>query len=223
MHTRNPADDEAIRRIFNRNPKNYTWEACQLTRALMNDGNSVPMKAALERLAIWHMNGEKDAQTGYETLSGVNVQLTRRCDPPPGFSDLGDFLKRFKQNSYKKTDTDPPREVQITATVTPPGDIPAWVLAHDRLVIVNPPESYAQKVIQSKIRLSQIIDSPWLDGVEIDCIFRSNQCWKDGEIVDTFEAVRPQNNPCLPESSDDNLDIKLTGAEDFQEIEITPQ
>lgn len=207
MHMRS---NEDARRLLRMMPERYTWNACRLTRNLMLEGRSVPMQQALERLAIWHMKGEKEWRTGYETLSGLQISLARRTDPPVGFKDAKDFLKMIKNDSWNTEDEEPVLKVDIVAQIEPPGPNPGWTLNHAKLSIESPPLSVVTRVTRGDAVLTDLIQGPYLDGFSIHSAWWKGGQWKDGKEI-SF-------NP--PGEMNTHLEIMLEGANDYQPIEI---
>ena len=203
--------DEDTSRLLRMMPERYTWKACRLTRNLMSEGRSVPMKETLERLAIWHMKGQKECMSGFETLGGLEVSLALHTYPPAGFADLDTLLKQMKKGSWKNENKDPALEVEINATLAHVGST-AWKMNHAKLSIHAPPQSVATRLLGGRADLRDIIGGPYLEGFSIYSIWWKGEHWKNGEII--------EHNPAGEMS--EHLEIMLEGAHDYQPIRINP-
>ena len=208
MHMKS-RDDE--RRILRMMPERYTWKACRLTRNLMAEGRSRPMQEALERLATWHMKGEKECKTGYDTPGGLSVSLARHTDPPPGFSTIDALLARMKNDSWTDENDEPPLEVEIHTTISSVGSA-AWSMNQAILAIVKPPGSIVTRLISGDCELKDIVDGPYTQGFSIHSVWWRGEHWKGGEKI--------AHN--APAELSDKLEIMLEGAHDFQPIRIKP-
>lgn len=207
MHMTSEADARAILR---RMPEFYTWTACRLTRNLMEECWSDEMQKALDRLAKNHMENSKDYQVTCETPGGIVLTLRKHTDPPPGFSDLGAFLKRLKKDSWSTEDEMPAKEVEIHASLGVPGDSP-WQMNQAKLSLESPPESVVTRILSGHGVLADVMEGPWMKGFSIHSAWWRGEHWKDGDKI--------AHNP--PAEMNTNLEIMLEGAHDYQKIRIS--
>ena len=206
MHMTSDADARAL---LQKMPEFYNWTACRLTRNLMEECWSEEMQNALMRLARNHMEGTKEYQASCEMPGGMVLTLRKHTDPPPGFSDLGDFLKRMNKGTWTTDDDKPTRDVEIHASIGLPGESP-WQMNQAKLSIESPPGSIVTRLVSGQGSLADIIDAPWTKGFSIHSIWWRGEHWKDGEKVD--------HNP--PAEMSGTLEIMLEGAHDYQTIRI---
>ena len=203
--------DAAARDLLQRMPALYNWTACRLTRNLMEECWSDDMQKALMRLAKNHMEGSKKYQVTCETPGGYILTLRKHTDPPPGFSDLRDFLKRFNKGTWFTDDDKPTKDVEIHACLSIPGDSP-WELNQAKLAIESPPASIVTRFVSGQGSLSEVIERPWMKGFSIHSVWWRGEHWKNGEKI--------SHNP--PAEMNTKLEIMLEGANDFQKIRIRP-
>lgn len=201
--------DAAARDLLQRMPEFYNWTACRLTRNLMEDCWSDEMQKALMRLAKNHMEGSKEYQVTCETPGGIVLTLRKHTDPPPGFSDLGAFLKRFNKGTWSTDDDKPAKDVEIHASLGIIGESP-WQMNQTMLAIESPPGSIVTRFLSGQGNLAEVMEGPWMKGFSIHSVWWRGEHWKDGEKI--------AHNP--PAEMNTKLEIILEGAHDYQKIRI---
>lgn len=174
-------DHSATRRIVQMDPASYTWRACALTRDILA-GNSVPMREALSRAALFHMQDKDRPMSGYGLGNALSVKVVIRTDPPKGFSNVDDFLKRIKDGQKQWTDApkEPARDVEVVTTISPTGAEPLWTLSHAKLRIRSVPHSLALAVATGSRELRDVIDMPYLKDAAISSVWINDIEWRDG-------------------------------------------
>jgi len=206
MHMTSDTDARALLQSM---PELYNWTACRLTRNLMEECWSDEMQKALARLARNHMEGSKDHQVTCETPGGIVLTLRKHTDPPPGFSDVDTFLKRFSKGTWSTDDDKPAKDVEIHASLGVPGDSP-WQMNQGKLSIESPPESIVTRILSGRGGLPDVMDGPWMKGFSIHSIWWRGEHWKDGEKI--------AHN--APGEMSTKLEIMLDGNHDYQKIRI---
>lgn len=205
------------RPVINHDPDNYQWMACRLTRHMMAQGRSVPMKESLTRLANWHMKGGNDCRTGYELSPGIEMIIERRCDPPPGYSNIGSFLAKFDKSQVRTEESNqPPEEVQFTSRIEGPREdpieAPAWFFNANMLHVKDIPESVAQNIINGMMEPYTIIDHPFLKHRKIDCVEWRSKQWRKGRII---------KDRLVPTMMVKGIKVYFKGGHEFQPIKVS--
>ena len=213
MHIRDPRETA---RLTAMNPKRYTWMACPLTRNIRKHSPGL-MEDMLRRAARMHMKGAKEADFVESQREDGLTFVLKRSFPNKSMDGVtsGSLANAIRtmmgQKTYTTEDSLPETNVELRTQI----DAPGWSLNQAKLRIEALPLTVIHSIINDDLTLSQIIDTPYLDGFSIHSV-----CW-DGKIYRQRQELTEDLKAHLWTADDkERVQIMLEGAHDYRRIQI---
>lgn len=211
MHT---SDPRVSQRLVAMTPTRYSWTTCALTRNVLKHSPEI-MQDLLRETARMHMTSEDE--TTFAERTGKNdarISVSRNF-PLTHLGGSSTYISRSNVRrvqgggkSYCASTGLPPTDIQLHTLI----EAPSWSLDQAILTISGLPLTTIESIIGDTLPLSQIVDTPYLDGFSIHSIH-----W-NGEIHFRAGGWIRDTAAILTSEASSTVEIKFSNTNDYKPI-----